>query len=915
MSNNGNNVSGGPDLDLEQSDDLPIKVVHARKAIPLSGIYDSFLKSPAENASKHWTPSKPTAEQETNSVKILANDEQSSGKGSPFRYSGTTSSAFRSIDSPFKIPATKTEKGFSATPGPWHKKQGKLVTPTKGYSSSTNNDPETPDQYNMFKTDDGWSNVRKAATGMNLTHYSSPSGGLPSSMSPLMASMVNQVVEQNSPVTSSHIRKSFNNTHTSAYVSAGDGGVGVERGEGEQQLQLPTVEIDPDLDIHNVAKDLDATRFHGSLANTRTYDHTLGSLKNPLEHLNTDIDIRRSGDNFSTAAAGNPFAIGRTLFEDSDFTNTNPKEDSYWAGNSSLLLSGHHNDSSKDPYGFASRSYPQYANYSNTDIDYSNNNSNLLGNESNEYFQSQVDTDHSFSINRSGLSAASRVEPHFDPSYPVEHSFPAYHRRIGGAVGGGGGSAATSVRTGSHNQEAGAAVAMRNNWMGQSASDATEGVYGQQPLYPRNHTAAAGDAVEDYAEVTSQLSHQFMNMQHSRANQNCPPGLVIPSVMDTSGPVGSYPDSRHELPLGMPSSSGFNPSAPTFQPQSETGRSYGLPQNTAGGTYSAPSQQAMYDYGQSTDQAPSFRPPQQTLYEPSLPPSSGSIRGAPKHHRLSRSDGSFDPRSSGAGGERTRLHLDNNSNSRLRGSGSYQLGVSSLQSSIDSETSLSSRFHPQQQPYQQQQQQQVGITNKSTENILSQRYNYTSNAQNQLTVNTMPVRVSKEAGKLPFMRPDILESPRSKNAYKEFYREFRLKEKESEENAREFALKTILTAPENCKTRIYLELADICKRYNKIEEVSYSTTAVYNINIAMFLLLFILSIFVVIVVRKYIKHMCLVYEIIYSYFTCTLTYILTYSRVVTTQRCAVPSPKPTWGGWSGPRWRRRTATCAALSTS
>lgn len=91
-------------------------------------------------------------------------------------------------------------------------------------------------------------------------------------------------------------------------------------------------------------------------------------------------------------------------------------------------------------------------------------------------------------------------------------------------------------------------------------------------------------------------------------------------------------------------------------------------------------------------------------------------------------------------------------------------------------------------------------------------------------------RMSKDALKIAIGGPtshagakqDFIESPRSKAAYKDFLKHFhRLKEKkDSLDAARGFALDALLQMPENAKWRVYLELADLAKRHNLIQEVS-----------------------------------------------------------------------------------------------
>jgi hypothetical protein len=67
-----------------------------------------------------------------------------------------------------------------------------------------------------------------------------------------------------------------------------------------------------------------------------------------------------------------------------------------------------------------------------------------------------------------------------------------------------------------------------------------------------------------------------------------------------------------------------------------------------------------------------------------------------------------------------------------------------------------------------------------------------------------------------------VESPRSKQAYKEFYKHFKAKEKDSIPVAKAFAVDALRSIPENAAWRVYLELADLAKRSNLIQEVGYS---------------------------------------------------------------------------------------------
>ncbi len=70
----------------------------------------------------------------------------------------------------------------------------------------------------------------------------------------------------------------------------------------------------------------------------------------------------------------------------------------------------------------------------------------------------------------------------------------------------------------------------------------------------------------------------------------------------------------------------------------------------------------------------------------------------------------------------------------------------------------------------------------------------------------------------PPSRRELIESPATKSAYKEFYRALRAKEKSSVDEAEQFALESLSHIPENLKWRVYLELADLSKRRNSFDE-------------------------------------------------------------------------------------------------
>jgi hypothetical protein len=71
----------------------------------------------------------------------------------------------------------------------------------------------------------------------------------------------------------------------------------------------------------------------------------------------------------------------------------------------------------------------------------------------------------------------------------------------------------------------------------------------------------------------------------------------------------------------------------------------------------------------------------------------------------------------------------------------------------------------------------------------------------------------------PKDRSELVESPHSKLAYKDFYRHFRGMERESVEVARKYAEESLLWMPETARWRVLLELADLAKRGNDFEKV------------------------------------------------------------------------------------------------
>lgn len=66
---------------------------------------------------------------------------------------------------------------------------------------------------------------------------------------------------------------------------------------------------------------------------------------------------------------------------------------------------------------------------------------------------------------------------------------------------------------------------------------------------------------------------------------------------------------------------------------------------------------------------------------------------------------------------------------------------------------------------------------------------------------------------------ELIESPRTKNLYKEFYKVYRNKERESLDSAKAYVVEALTWIPDKSRWKIYLELAEIAKRNNEFDEV------------------------------------------------------------------------------------------------
>lgn len=78
---------------------------------------------------------------------------------------------------------------------------------------------------------------------------------------------------------------------------------------------------------------------------------------------------------------------------------------------------------------------------------------------------------------------------------------------------------------------------------------------------------------------------------------------------------------------------------------------------------------------------------------------------------------------------------------------------------------------------------------------------------------------SSSSHSAPKERLELVESPHSKLAYKDFYRHFRGMERESVEVAKQYAEESLTWMPETARWRVLLELADLAKRSNDFDKV------------------------------------------------------------------------------------------------
>jgi tetratricopeptide (TPR) repeat protein len=106
----------------------------------------------------------------------------------------------------------------------------------------------------------------------------------------------------------------------------------------------------------------------------------------------------------------------------------------------------------------------------------------------------------------------------------------------------------------------------------------------------------------------------------------------------------------------------------------------------------------------------------------------------------------------------------------------------------------------------------------------------TSSSTDAPQMSTSPSSSLSLARPPPQSSTEFVESPRTKHMYKEFYRIFRVKERESLEAARIYATDALSWVPDKSKWKIYLELAEIAKRNNEFVEARRLYEQVTNLQ-------------------------------------------------------------------------------------
>lgn len=81
-------------------------------------------------------------------------------------------------------------------------------------------------------------------------------------------------------------------------------------------------------------------------------------------------------------------------------------------------------------------------------------------------------------------------------------------------------------------------------------------------------------------------------------------------------------------------------------------------------------------------------------------------------------------------------------------------------------------------------------------------------------------------------RAELMESPATRSAFKDFYRKLRAEERSSFQDAEKFAMLSLKdeSLPESIHWRVYLELADLAKRSNRFEEARNLYQQVYKLQ-------------------------------------------------------------------------------------
>lgn len=770
MSHVGHNRGPDPAND-QQLDELPLKVTHARLG---SVVGTSSLVG--ELTSERLAP-------------------PSLGGAGQF------GSSFQVVSSPFKTLSSSSGKAFSSIPEHASKQIDINMHLSLGLGDQTpskidTNNPynvDTPDRFDLFQGGNhAMSQVRHVATNLGRGDLVSPLSN------PLIDSMLGAVLggSPQSPLTnyyngSLHSRPSFQPELAPEIPHR------VVPVRPEASSAAPTEsqsDISADLDIRSIARGMDATMFQGSLANNRNFSMSkpqqtqISNSEAPYHHhaqagADTYANPAVSKNLFDTSLLAGVDNISSNLFGDLSIE----EEPRAWQGSDSfqrdlLDRSTSMNSCAGSHYGFASRSFPQFPHQAaqicklSDDSLFSLQDPGLSNNITSHSSNNSVNNNNSRSI----LSTGNELM-HSD--YPVKHSYPPYHR-----YGNQHQHMSTYQQNEPHQQLHSQPhfAPKRQNWMDEGTVNS--GPAGNQYFSGPNRNNDVSN-VDEYTQLSSQLSDDFVMYRGNQNSGKTYGNSNVPNPAYANHPNARYGNqSQPRGPLGHPHSAPYNPSAPTYPPRYET------MSQQAGGQSSWNHPNAHYSQSDASRSSHSYSdsttgynrssdydvhgepvlagPHQQQQYEPPLPTTNNVRVG--KHRGGARSEGSINLD--------MRLSSDTTTGTDMRNSGNL------LISSVDSDLSTVSGGK------------------------------HRREASDKVVVPPKPTS-TKEVFKNTFIRPELIESQETKAAFQKFCREFRQKEKEGYEAAKVHALKAVDVAPDNGKWRIYLEMADLSKRNNHMDEV------------------------------------------------------------------------------------------------